>query len=681
MSDAAPSPRLPRPAIEWDADGLPHASEFADGYFDRADPAGECAHVFFEGCGLPAAWEGRRHFTVAELGFGTGLTVLLLADLWQRSAGERPSGARLDILSVEGYPLDAAALQRAHRRFPATIQDLAADLRRQWPPPYRGAHRLRLGDGSIRLTLLFDAVEPALRGAEALVDAWFLDGFAPARNPDMWTEPVLDQVARLSAPGARIASFTAAGAVRRALKARGAEVERRPGFGRKRHCLTGRLPDPPAAASPERPIWCRPIGPRAPEEKVAVIGSGIAARWTALRLAEAGLRPLLVGPEPSDGTPPHPPAALIAPKLVRGTTAYARLSALSYLTTVREMERIAGEIPGLWLARGVLEPWGDADGTARRQDLVRTLDWPADWLESRAEGLFHPRAGVVDPAPLHSRLAERAVDLGAARDARPVAALDRQADGWRLADADGATIASVPTVILAAGPYGTALLPDAEAWAEIRHSGGRLFRPAPAGDWPDHALNYGGFVTPALGPAQDGRALLGASAHAAATPEAAAAAESGCAAESVADCLARLARVRPDLARLLDDAGGSAEPPSWTGVRSTTPDHLPLAGPVPDPASYRRHFRALAQGARATPTPTATVDRPGLFAITALGARGYQMAPFLAEAIASQLAGAPLPLAARDLAALHPARTLMRGMAREAPAGRTASGRNAGTTA
>ncbi|MCR9220922.1 MAG: FAD-dependent 5-carboxymethylaminomethyl-2-thiouridine(34) oxidoreductase MnmC [Alphaproteobacteria bacterium] len=664
-----PPPSLPTARLTWTADGVPVASDFEDGYFDRADPLGETRHVFLDGCGLPSVWRGRARFSVGETGFGTGLSLLMIAALWAETAAERPVGARLDLLSVEGRPLSAADLARAHRWLPPRLAPLAERLRRQWPPPYRGFHRLAFPEIGVRFTLILDEVEPALAavdpGAGPGFDAWCLDGFAPAHNPAMWTEAVLGHVVRLSAPGARIASFTAAGAVRRRLEALGAQVDRRPGFGRKRHCLAARLP---AAHRPQRaadrPDWAPPASIHPPGAPIAVLGAGVAGRWLARRLAEAGLQVALVGRDAAD----HPPAALIAPKLVRGAEAYGRLSALAYVAAVRAMDALESDrpagAPAIWRARGVLEPAPDAETRARLAALAETFDWPETWLRLTADGLLHPRAGVIDPDALHRLLWEQAAAAGARRLSRDVARIERTGGLWRLVAADGGAALETPTLIVAAGATGFGLLPDAARWSAVQPSGGRLFRPVlDPGSAPETALAYGGFLTGALDePAGPARALLGASARRAATPAEALAAEDGRAAESLARCLRRLERVRPDLAASL--AAGPT-PESWVGVRAGTPDHLPHCGPAPDADAYRAAYRALARGARAAADPPGAVERPGLFVVGALGARGYQLAPLLADVLTAELTGAPPPVAARDRAALHPARFLMRAMARE----------------
>lgn len=222
MDDLADSEGAGQPRLEWRAGGVPVSARFEDPYFSLAGGLDETRHVFLDGNGLPGRlWPG---FHVAELGFGTGLNCLALA-----SVAEVP----VAMTSFEAFPMSLAQLERAHAAFPE-LAPLAEQLRAGWGRP-----EIRIGQVSLCL-VLGDARDrlPAWQGA---ADAWFLDGFSPARNPEMWSPALMAEVARHSRPGASFATYTAAGHVRRALEAAGFAVERRPGHGRKRHMTIGRL--------------------------------------------------------------------------------------------------------------------------------------------------------------------------------------------------------------------------------------------------------------------------------------------------------------------------------------------------------------------------------------------------------------------------------------------------------
>lgn len=213
--------------LDWDG-ARPLSRRYGDGYF-CADGLAESRHVFLAGNDLPARF--RPGFRIAELGFGTGLNMLAALLAW-RAAGIPGS---LHYTGFEAHPLAAEDIARALAPF-HELAPVAGRFLGAWARDRRRMHlegiTIDIVEGDARETL------PAWTGR---ADAWFLDGFAPARNPELWELPLLAEVAGHSAPGATLASFTAAGHVRRALDAAGFAVERRPGFGRKRHMTTARL--------------------------------------------------------------------------------------------------------------------------------------------------------------------------------------------------------------------------------------------------------------------------------------------------------------------------------------------------------------------------------------------------------------------------------------------------------
>ncbi|MFN3275195.1 MAG: tRNA (5-methylaminomethyl-2-thiouridine)(34)-methyltransferase MnmD [Paracoccus sp. (in: a-proteobacteria)] len=213
------------PQLEWREGGVPVSTRFDDPYFSLAGGLAETRHVFLDGNDLPARL--RPGFHVAELGFGTGLNCLALAAV-----------ARVPVrmTSFEAFPMSVDQLARAHAAFPE-LAALAEELRAGWGQPQITP---QIMVGQVELTLVLGDVRQTLPGWQGHADAWFLDGFSPARNPQMWSAEVMAGVGAHTAPGGTFATYTAAGHVRRALQEAGFTVERRPGFGFKRHMSVGR---------------------------------------------------------------------------------------------------------------------------------------------------------------------------------------------------------------------------------------------------------------------------------------------------------------------------------------------------------------------------------------------------------------------------------------------------------
>ncbi|SFP34277.1 tRNA (5-methylaminomethyl-2-thiouridine)(34)-methyltransferase MnmD [Tranquillimonas alkanivorans] len=209
--------------VEWREGRVPVSTRFDDPYFSLQDGLAETAHVFLTGNALPARFA--PGFRVAELGFGTGLNALAAAALW-RQAG---IAGRLRFTSFEAFPMGAEDMARAHAAFPH-LAALSAPLVEAWAAGAR-----QIVTDALHLTVIVGDARETLAGWEGGADAWFLDGFAPAKNPELWEPALMHQVARRTAPGGTAATYTAAGRVRRALQEAGFRVERVPGFGRKRH--------------------------------------------------------------------------------------------------------------------------------------------------------------------------------------------------------------------------------------------------------------------------------------------------------------------------------------------------------------------------------------------------------------------------------------------------------------
>jgi len=225
-------------ALDWRDGDMPYSLAFDDHFYCQTDGRLECGHVFLSGNGLPQRWREREGvFRIGELGFGTALN---LCETWRQWKEVRNGRSTLHFISFELYPMKADEIGRALSRWPevdATRRALAA----LWPAEPKGKVEIEL-DGETRLTVVCGEALTGISNSHETFDAWFLDGFAPARNPDMWSLEIMQALFARTAPAGTFATYAAAGFVRRNLIAAGFDVERRKGFAGKREMLCGTRP-------------------------------------------------------------------------------------------------------------------------------------------------------------------------------------------------------------------------------------------------------------------------------------------------------------------------------------------------------------------------------------------------------------------------------------------------------
>lgn len=225
----------PFAAISWEAGDTPVSTLFDDPYFAREDGRAETRHVFLAANGLPQRWQARPRFTIAELGFGTGLNFFETLSTWQRAPG---LCREMTFVTFERYPMTAEDLARAIAPWPDLMSHVE-HLLQHWPP-LAGATRQAVSFADVTLELHLGDANEALPAWSGSADAWYLDGFSPAKNPELWQPELMTAVYAHTAPGGTFATYTAAGQVRRGLSDAGFHVSKIPGYGRKRDSLAGR---------------------------------------------------------------------------------------------------------------------------------------------------------------------------------------------------------------------------------------------------------------------------------------------------------------------------------------------------------------------------------------------------------------------------------------------------------
>lgn len=377
------------------------SAQFDDIYFSPENGLEETGHVFLDGNNLPELWNNKSHFIIAETGFGTGLNFLAAWTLFERIAKPKQ---KLHYISFEKYPLSWDECARALAPWRGVFGGRLDRLRALYPLRVPGFHRVMLNE-QVTLTLIFDDVNDALPQLDVPsgVDAWFLDGFAPSKNPEMWTDKVFAEMARLSRESTTAATFTVAGVVKRGLETAGFAVEKRRGFGRKREMLTARFQGKGPVVAPSD------------IRSVAIVGGGLAGTAAAFVLKRQGLTPVLFekGPALASGASGNP-EGLYNPRFSQLRTPESDFHTAAWTQGARTFAETQGAGDVAFNPCGSLHLITDGEREKKLRGALANWGWHSshmEWLDVneasrragialKHEALYLPDAGTVSPAAL-----------------------------------------------------------------------------------------------------------------------------------------------------------------------------------------------------------------------------------------------------------------------------------------
>lgn len=656
--------------IDWSPEGLPYSSVFGDLYFSKEDGLAETRHTFLKGNFIEerfAGLESGDQFTILETGFGTGLNFLATLDAWERNA---PPNARLEFISIEAYPLCIEDLQRAHSLWPE-LKAFSDPLIQNYPHLTPGFHIVEITP-RIRLLLVFAEVKEALKQIAGPVhpqlvdylpnriDACYLDGFAPRANPEMWDPELFMLIASICKGAATLATFTAAGAVRRALQEVGFEVKRVPGFGRKREMISASLVTHTRASKIPAPSRHKPLAswsltkPLLPPDSVTILGAGIAGITLADKLAHKGVSVSLIDAcdQPMQKASGNAQAALFARLSPdTGDLEDFALASLEYASRYYRDDRrkIAFSPSGLiQLPRKATEQTTMKKVANRLQaasSLIRYL--PAEELSELAgitlhsAGLWMSQSGWINPAELARALLDHSGITP--RFNTRVNRITQSENTWLLLDAEDRVIQKTACLVVCAGNTARQLaglewLPTRNIRGQvslIRHSDIRSLRTLVC------AHGY-------LAPQSDDFHSLGASYDLD---------------NDVEEVTEQDHRHNLGVLQKLTGLTDAQIIDGRAGVRCATPDYLPVCGPAPDINLTRSVFAGLGKDAKRHILSPGT-NLEGLYLNLGYGSRGFCYAPLCAEFLASQILGTPLPLPHYLTTALHPSRFIIRDIIR-----------------
>ncbi len=643
-------------------EGLPYSKYFEDIYFSE-EGLHESSHVFIEGNNLRTRFEAFSpkdpqwpYFVIGECGFGTGLNFLLAVQCFQRYA---PVGAQLHFFSVEKHPLSQEDLARSVALWPTLTRE-AEMLLMHYPSIHTpGSHHAELQPERIFLNLLLGDADEMWRGLVVTrdphlearcrdwhVDAWFLDGFAPNKNEAMWSTSLLEQIALLSRPGTTLATFTAAGWVRRGLSDVGFQVQKVQGYGRKREMCTGIFELAKLSAQKRQTPWHVSVSTRPVERKAIVLGAGLAGSFIAHALAKSSWEVTLIDERPREASQAsNNSQAVLYPNLSIYYAPLTNLMLHAYTHAVQVYQSwindgfVEGELHGMMqLAmkekvaqyHASLAPW-----LAHYPHLARQVN--ADeasrltGIGCHSSGLYLPNSGWVNMKSLCAFL----IDSPRINRAfnQSVTALKKEHGLWKL----GAHEA--PVLVVATG-HQAALFEQTSAFSLFPFQGQMTaVEPLLLSQNLKIPICAEGHITPV----HEGVHWIGATYH-----------------QGKTDAICTLQDDEMNMARYHTLTSSSEDTHirgHWSGVRASTRDHLPLVGAVPDAALWRTTFEGLKTN-RLRFIPHTANFIEGLYLFAGFGSRGLTTIPWSAAYLASLIEKKPFSCSKEIAQSLSPARLL-----------------------
>jgi tRNA 5-methylaminomethyl-2-thiouridine biosynthesis bifunctional protein len=626
--------------LSFDKQGSAYSNNYNDIYFQPGIGLEEKVHVFLKGNDLPNNWQNKNTFCIGETGFGTGLNFLNTLKLWDKSSRNNQN---LHYISCELHPLNKQQLQQALAQFPE-LEDYSKSLIDEYPQLLLyGFHRVHFKNYGVTLTLIFGDCVDAFEQLEASIDAWYLDGFGPSKNPEMWDDRLFKALANLSHIGTTAATFTVARKIRDGLKSVGFEISKLTGFGQKREMLTAKLISENIATEkqPKQP-WHQTFK-ASKQQSFTVLGAGIAGLSLAEKLQQQGKNVTLIDrqKQPCLETSGNP-QAMIMPSFDLNDSQEARFYLTSFLYATRHYSK------PFFHQTGVKQLAFDQKQKEWKSKMLSNFNLPRELIQSCDDGLYYPLSGWLDTQGHAQQIFTQIKDYQQA-DVTQVKQINNQ---WYLY-ADETLVLKTDVLILANGINCKNLLEDYDLPIVPKHGQIGIFETEHA----DNEISEHKSIQLSKGyiiPSWMGKQTLGAT----------------------FDHLQPQDWYQP--AKTTDDywhknvefwKGTTFEKHlnkienhyPRAGIRVTTPDHLPLCGALIDQKHFKQHYHDICHGKtwKHYPTPRAIEN---LYLFTGLGSRGFTSAPILAEFLCNQILAKPQVLSINMQQNIHPNRFLYKAL-------------------
>jgi tRNA 5-methylaminomethyl-2-thiouridine biosynthesis bifunctional protein len=638
-------------SIEFKDGKTPYSPLFQDVYYTHGTGIEESNYVYLEGSGFTDALKNgpsKKNFTVGEIGFGVGLNFLLTARHFLENA--KPD-QKLTYITVEKFPVLIDDLKTLYQDS-TDLGDLPQELIQQYPVLVPGIHSLTFKNGRVRLLLMLGEAKEMFSNLslphDQRIEFWYWDGFAPNRNPEAFQDSLFQQLLSISAPAAKATSFTSAGWVRRGLQSVGYRIQKRPGYGFKRECIQVDFPELPKQESIQKP-WFSAEGLKKAkrEDQIAVIGAGLSGTAIARALAERGCRVTLLEQDQIAAHASGNSYGMFNVQLSKKPNPISRFSQLSLTHFLRELNSLP-----LPRKKGILR----LDANREPEDFITamsTSEYPETFFQQHQEGMLFPECGVLNPRKLCETRADHP-NIQLIRSS--VSKVIRGQNKIQLVDSQNTTIGEFDHVV-----YGTGASLVLDRFLKdsllesipLRAIRGQVIhvQPTPESKTIDHCLVDSGYSSP-LAPEISGSNThcIGATYQAKQVfPDQ----------EQIdTETLLKEARERHPAFQSLrvDDVQFIR-----VGYRLSTPDKLPLIGPLCDPKKLKDHYQPLLRsGKEASSVPLPA--EPGEWLFTGMGSRGITFSSYGAEILSALMFGEILPIEADLWEHVHSARFIIRSL-------------------
>ena len=640
-----------------DKNGMLLSTQFDDHYFSSAGGINECEHVFINGNNLLTRWKSTTQFTIAELGFGLGINFFTTANAWISNSN---CNSNLHYISIEKFPISINDLQKIHSQL-GICSALRSDFYDQYPPNVIGWHRIHFDHSRITLTLIFSDALKALSESNFKADAWYLDGFAPNKNPQLWSKDIAKQIFRLTRNNGSFATYSVAKEVHKNYTSAGFKIIKQKGFANKREMLAGIRPITNADEiySLRDKSWLITASNKIKTKHAIVIGGGFAGVATSAALAKRNWQVTLIDKHPVTAMEGSGNAnAILMPRLSVDHDIQAQLTLLGFLYSVRYLNKLqAHSDKSIWRQCGAIQLPRDQTQWRRMQKIASQKNITIDFLrrvnkkeaselcncELVDDGWYFPQAGWLIPKEVCSTLQHQYADNISFVGNTEITVIEQQNSIWRAYSKNGSEIANAEVVILANALSANSLTQT--KWCTLHPKRGQLtLIPSSKNSiHPKKIICAETYITPKI----NNNYVIGASFITGDT-------NTDLRTTEHLDNITKLRKIipsftLPDMNKLEGRAA----------IRAVSPDRLPIVGPVANKEDFNTVFKQAALGSTKHSYSSPTY-LDGLYLATGFGSRGMAWIPLCAEALACQINNEPNPLSQPILNAIHPNRILMK---------------------